>query len=262
MRLTRRGRAVVTGTVTGLAVTSLWAVASVTGGSSGKPDTGRLRVADPLPTVTASPFSLSPSASPSPRAVRRTPSPTPTATHRVTHSPTPRAQSSRHLVVVAGTGKLVGHGPLREYKVEVESGIGVSGSSFAAAVERTLGADKDWGSDYSFRRVSSGSVAFTVTLASASTTDSLCRPLDTGGSLSCYNGGRAVINVDRWKSGADTYSGHLSDYRTYVVSHEVGHALGHNHEYSCRSDGLAPVMMQQTKSLYGCKLNPWPHPTR
>src|SRR4051812_18620707 len=164
MRLTRRGRAVVTGTVTGLAVTSLWAVASVTGGSSAKPDTGHLRVADPLPTVAATPSS--PSASPSPRAIRRTPSPTPKATHRVTHSPTPRASSSRHLVVVAGAGKLVGHGPLREYKVEVESGIGVSGSSFAAAVERTLGADKDWGSDYSFRRVSSGSVAFTVTLAS------------------------------------------------------------------------------------------------
>jgi ssRNA-specific RNase YbeY (16S rRNA maturation enzyme) len=100
-----------------------------------------------------------------------------------------------------------------------------------------------------------------VTLASPSTTDVLCRPLDTGGTLSCFNNrGRSVINANRWKYGASTYGNDLTNYRIYVISHEVGHALGHNHEYSCREDGLAPVMMQQTKSLYGCKKNPWPHP--
>ena len=138
--------------------------------------------------------------------------------------------------------------------------MGVDPSTFAAAVVRTLGNEKSWGGDYSFKRVSSGAVPFTVTLASPAKTDALCRPYDTGGRLSCFNGSRSVINADRWKYGADTYAGHLADYRIYVVSHEVGHALGHGHQYSCRSDGLAPVMMQQTKSLYGCKLNPWPYP--
>jgi hypothetical protein len=86
--------------------------------------------------------------------------------------------------------------------------------------------------------------------------------LQTGGIYSCYNNGRSVINSHRWSRGAASYGWrkHLAIYRKYVVSHEVGHALGHGHLYSCRSDGLAPTMMQQTKSLYGCKRNPWPYP--
>jgi hypothetical protein len=166
-----------------------------------------------------------------------------------------------HLVVVPGNGPVVGHGPLHRYTVEVEEGIGESGADFAEAVERTLGDMRSWGKHDSFKRVSSGSVAFTVTLASASKTNELCAPLHTGGIYSCYNSrGRSVINDDRWRHGASTYAGRLTTYRHYVISHEVGHALGHGHDYSCRSDGLAPVMMQQTKSLYGCARNPWPYP--
>ena len=78
--------------------------------------------------------------------------------------------------------------------------------------------------------------------------------------LECL-GGRAVINYRRWTEGARSYAGHLVEYRQYVISHEVGHALGHGHEYGCRSDGLAPTMMQQTKSLSGCRRNAWPFPS-
>jgi hypothetical protein len=165
------------------------------------------------------------------------------------------------LVVLPGNGPVVGHGPLIRYRVAVEAGIGEDARAFAMQVQATLGDGHGWGRHYSFQRVSASSYRFTVTLASPSTTDRLCYPFRTGGIFSCFNGSRPVINDYRWQHGATTYTGRLAAYRVYVVSHEVGHALGyHAHRYGCLAGRLAPVMMQQTKSLYGCRQNPWPYP--
>lgn len=166
-----------------------------------------------------------------------------------------------------GSSAVVGSGPLRRFKVEVEEGLAPGlrgyGADFAAVVARTLGDPRGWGHGgrMSFQRVSSGRVSFTVTLAGPATTDRLCRPLQTRGIFSCYDSrGRAVINAMRWRDGARTYRGHLAEYRQYVISHEVGHALGHGHVTGCRADGRAHTMLQQTKSLFGCTRNAWPYP--
>jgi hypothetical protein len=219
------------------------------------------RVAAPRPAATAS---SRPSATASPRArVTRTPV-------RRSPAPAPRARRSPYAVTgdlrtVPGTGPVLGRGPLRRFRVQVERGVLATPAqelAFADAVARTLGDDRSWGHGgrMSFQRVSGGSYAFTVVLAGPRTTDRLCLPLDTGGIFSCYQRGRSVINAHRWFDGARSYAGHLAEYRQYVVNHEVGHALGHDHARACRGDGLAPTMMQQTKSLYGCRRNAWPFP--
>jgi hypothetical protein len=66
--------------------------------------------------------------------------------------------------------------------------------------------------------------------------------------------------------GATPYLADLPSYRIYMINHEDGHALGHQHAHQCLPGGLAPVMMQQTFGLKSattgalCGANPWPYP--
>ena len=108
-------------------------------------------------------------------------------------------------------------------------------------------------------RSAGGAVDILITLASARLTAELCAPLDTSvQQVSCWNGSRSVLNLTRWVGGASTYGSDLTSYRQYLVSHEVGHGLGHGH-VQCPAPGKpAPVMVQQTKDLEGCTPWPWP----
>jgi hypothetical protein len=68
------------------------------------------------------------------------------------------------------------------------------------------------------------------------------------------------INEDRWtRKFADKSQLSLPAYRTYVLQHEVGHALGKYHE-KCKGRGeRTPVMLQQT--LGPGKCTPYPFPS-
>ena len=101
-----------------------------------------------------------------------------------------------------------------------------------------------------------------VYVATPGTTDRLCAPLLTRGSVSCQNGVRVVLNAERWVSGAAAYGRDTVGYRRYLVNHEFGHALGRQHVGCPRKGRPAPVMLQQTKGLDGCRANPWPTRTR
>lgn len=172
--------------------------------------------------------------------------------------------------VLPGSGPVVGHGTVHRYTVDVENGVtGVDLTSFAKLVDSSLDDPRSWTArnGVALQRVDSGPADFHVTLTSSMTVRSLCG-FELKIETSCYasnHDSRVVLNVARWVRGDVAYIGDLAAYHVYMINHEAGHALGHMHSHVCLSDGLAPVMMQQTiglRSVSGkiCAANPWPYP--
>lgn len=225
-----------------LAAVLLVVVAVVAWGRFGPDDEGRSAATDTTaPTTTAAAAA-----------------PTTTAT---TAPPTTRS-TGVFVPDASPAGPVVGSGPLRTYRVEVEDGSGVAVEEFTADVERILSDPRGWttADGISLQRLPGPEAEMTVTLATPDTVDLLCYPLDTDGDVSCAQEGRAIINVLRWQEGAAPSELPLGAYREYLISHEVGHVLGHHHVPCPGPDQLAPVMLQQTLGIAPCAPNPWPVP--
>lgn len=109
-----------------------------------------------------------------------------------------------------------------------------------------------------FQEVPSGGM-FSLVLSQAS----LLPTYSSGCSAqwSCRVGTKVIINDDRWRYATSAWNqagGGIRDYRHMVINHEVGHWLGHDH-IPCGGAGQpAPLMLQQSISLDGCRFNPWP----
>lgn len=75
--------------------------------------------------------------------------------------------------------------------------------------------------------------------------------------LSCAElGGRHMhLNATRWSNGASASRLPLPKYRQYMVTHEMGHILGHDHVKCPGPRQPAPLMMQQTLGIGACKPN-------
>ncbi|WUV67004.1 DUF3152 domain-containing protein [Streptomyces sp. NBC_01478] len=172
---------------------------------------------------------------------------------------------------VPGVDKAPGKGRKYTYRVDVEQGLGLDGTLFAQAVQKTLNDKRSWAHNgaRTFERIYSGKPDFVITLASPGTTATWCAKsgLDTTeDNVSCDSAAteRVLINAYRWAQGSSTYGDKMYAYRQMLINHEVGHRLGYGH-VTCDKDGeLAPVMQQQTKFLdhdgIHCLANPWPYP--
>jgi len=165
------------------------------------------------------------------------------------------------LVVVPGSSPAPDpSASVRTVRVEVEAGLPVDGERFARLVMGILNNPQGWGHGgaLSFARTD-GAADLRVVLASPDKIDEMCAPLATNGDFSCGRYGHAAINYTRWVTGAPEFDD-LTVYRQYVVNHEVGHLLGHQH-VSCPGAGeVAPVMQQQSVRVAPCLPNGWPYP--
>ena len=66
------------------------------------------------------------------------------------------------------------------------------------------------------------------------------------------------ISADNWEKIPPASGYKIQNlYRTYVILHEVGHALGYDHETCPGHNQPAPIMMQQTLGTGVCYPEPW-----
>jgi hypothetical protein len=198
---------------------------------------------------------------PTPTATLTTPlRPAPTLTRPPKGSRPNVTISTGRLQVVPGFSKANGVRDKLTYRVEIEEGLSFNGAIVAAAIHKTLTDPRGWQALHpvSFERTDRADADLRVIVATPSFTDKLCLPLDTGGEVSCRVENRVVLNAKRWMYAVPAYAGKVDLYRSYLVNHEVGHALGHGHSTCTKPGTPAPVMMQQTKGLAGCLPNAWP----
>jgi len=225
-------------------------------------------------TLPETPASASATASASALATAASPAPTPTATATAgpTQAPAPRVdeQGFSHSDAVGDDTWTIaapvapsqpGAATVYRYVLRVEGGTNVDAAAAAVVIENVLNDDRGWrGKEgVSFEQVDDPAAAdFTLSIATPTTTDALCAPLETIGMWNCRNGTNVVLNSDRWTYGSPTFSS-VEAYHVYEINHEVGHFLGHEHEY-CAGAGLtSPVMAQQSRTREGgCTENGWP----
>lgn len=132
---------------------------------------------------------------------------------------------------------------------------------FRKLVAETYGDSRGWiRAGVKFKEVSSGGKLHVV-LASGAEIKAFS-PTVCSEELSCRVGSYALINDDRWLNATESYNSvgqSLKSYRQMVINHETGHYLDHPHEEKCEAGtGIAPVMLQQSTGLRGCKANVWP----
>jgi len=154
-------------------------------------------------------------------------------------------------------------GPTITFSIEIEAVLDWSLEDTQREIVAILGDPRSWigAETVRFQLVDDADDAdVRIRIATPATVDARCRPLRTGGRLSCRSGSALNLNSDRWTGATSFWSASLGEYRAYLINHEMGHFLGYGHQRCGGVGQLAPVMQQQTKSLQGCLPNGWPYP--
>ena len=140
------------------------------------------------------------------------------------------------------------------YVARVDPDVRYSQEEFAELLQIYLADPDGWEAHgYKFELVSSKPTV-TIRLSSPATVIKTC---GLPGGLSCaeVGGHNMYLNAMRWVHGSGKSGQTLDGYRQYMVSHEMGHILGHEHAKCPGSGQPAPIMMQQTKGIGQCAPN-------
>ncbi|WP_225753145.1 DUF3152 domain-containing protein [Actinotalea sp. Marseille-Q4924] len=173
---------------------------------------------------------------------------------------TPAAAGGELVVVPGSEPAPLPDRRVRTVRVEVEAGLEVDGALFARTVMDALNDPRGWVAEgeVSFARTD-GDAELRVVLASPQKVDEMCAPLRTESLYSCGAYGHAALNHMRWVQGTEEFTD-LTQYRQYLVNHEVGHLLGRRHVGCPGAGQVAPIMQQQTIQVAPCVPNGWPYP--
>ncbi|MFX4271863.1 DUF3152 domain-containing protein [Propionibacteriaceae bacterium Y1685] len=243
-----------------------------TGATTARPGRAVPQAASGLPVQQSAPAESTPAPDPSASAQPSSTSPEPKKSPKAEQSSTapaavkiPKHGSGKYTrATTTKIPKPKKRGQIIRYAVKVEKEVPVDANEAAEFMAATFADKRSWGGDGSltFVFVPKGEVDVTAYISTPDTTDKHCLPSDTGGKVSCRNGAKVALNANRWTQGVPHFDGDLVSYKQYLVNHEFGHFIGHGHA-TCPGKGkLAPVMVQQTHGLFGCKKNPWPSPKR
>lgn len=146
------------------------------------------------------------------------------------------------------------------YTIRTQGSTRSNLAEFASQASQTLNDRRGWSQlGLVFKEVKSGG-DFNLVLAEPAYLGTLA---GCSAEWSCRVGVSVIINDDRWQGATTAWNragGGIRDYRHMVINHEVGHWLGHGHASCSASGAYAPIMLQQSIDLGGCKFNPWPLP--